>query len=129
MKKLYLSIAVLTAILISFTTYGQAGCSTLAITNTTATGANITCSGSATFTATATGTGDDIYWFDAATGGNVVHQGATFQTPTLTSTTSYWAAEVNEDASGALTCESPRVQETATVTGNPNLDITSTTPA
>lgn len=50
--------------------------------------------GTATLQATATGTGSGIYWFDAAVGGNIVGQGTSFETPNLTETTSFWAAEV-----------------------------------
>jgi hypothetical protein len=35
-----------------------------------------------------------VYWFDQATGGEVVGVGPTFTTPTLTQTTSYYATEV-----------------------------------
>src|SRR5690606_21951088 len=49
---------------------------------------------SATLQATATGTGDEIYWYDAEFGGNKVGEGSSFETPPLTETTSFWAAEV-----------------------------------
>ncbi|NLN24524.1 MAG: fibronectin type III domain-containing protein, partial [Bacteroidetes bacterium] len=50
--------------------------------------------GSGTLTATASGGGDDIYWYDAAVGGNLLGAGAVFETPDITQTTSFWAAEV-----------------------------------
>src|SRR5690606_13987020 len=36
----------------------------------------------------------EIYWYNAATGGDVVGMGSPFQTPALEQTTSFWAAEV-----------------------------------
>src|SRR5690554_3433360 len=66
-------------------------CLPLDITATT--GAYICDEGTAILTATANGTGDEIYWYDAAVGGNKVGEGTAFETPFLTQTTSYWAAE------------------------------------
>jgi hypothetical protein len=37
-----------------------------------------------------TATGDVLHWYDAASGGNEVFVGTTFQTPPLTATTTYW---------------------------------------
>src|SRR5690606_24715321 len=56
-------------------------CQSLAITNTTP--ATINCGGSATLTAASSGTGDEIYWYDAATGGDKVGEGSSFTTPVL----------------------------------------------
>src|SRR5690606_12796081 len=53
--------------------------------------------GTVTLSATASGTGDEIYWFDAEVGGSKVGQGTSFETPSLTETTSYWASEVYLD--------------------------------
>jgi len=39
---------------------------------------------------TLTATGNDIYWYDAQTGGNLVGTGPTYITPILTNTTTYW---------------------------------------
>src|SRR5690606_5129380 len=50
-----------------------------------------------TLQATASGTGSEIYWYDAAVEGNKVGEGASFETPELTETTSYWATEVYLD--------------------------------
>src|SRR5690554_3409434 len=41
-----------------------------------------------------------IFWYDAPTGGNKVGQGEDFTTPALTTTTSYYAAEVLTDGQG-----------------------------
>src|SRR5690554_6560112 len=70
-------------------------CNTLDITSTT--GAYVCDEGTAILTAVASNTGDEIYWFDAAVGGNRVGSGTSFETPELTQTTSYWAAEVLQD--------------------------------
>jgi gliding motility-associated-like protein len=69
-------------------------------------------SGSFILTATAT-TGATINWYDAATGGNLLHTGNTYTTPTINSSTIYYA-----DAG----CESNRKSVTATI------NITPTTP-
>src|SRR5690606_37417709 len=50
--------------------------------------------GSAALSATAGGGGNDIFWYDAATAGNLMGTGGTFDTPFIAVTTSYWAAEV-----------------------------------
>ncbi|MFD2434749.1 hypothetical protein ACFSO9_15165 [Mesonia maritima] len=73
-------------------TVSEIDCTSLAITNST--GDSVSCKGEMTLTATASGTGSDIYWYDAATDGNLVGVGNTFDTPVLTNTTSYWVTEV-----------------------------------
>jgi hypothetical protein len=47
-------------------------------------------------TVTLTATGNDLSWYDAQTGGNLVGTGSTFITPVLTTSTTYWV----ENASG-----------------------------
>lgn len=37
-----------------------------------------------------TATGNDLYWYDSQTGGNLVAQGASFTTPVLSVPTTYW---------------------------------------
>lgn len=44
---------------------------------------------------TATGSGSDFNWYDQASGGNVIGTGASFTTPTVSTTTSYWVEEVH----------------------------------
>src|SRR5690606_27995507 len=73
-------------------------CSDLEILSTT--GDTVTCLGKLTLTATASGSGSGIYWFDAASGGNIVGRGPVFQTDELSSTTSFWATEVHLDSGG-----------------------------
>ncbi|MCZ4222628.1 putative Ig domain-containing protein [Pedobacter rhodius] len=74
-------------------------------------GSQTICSGNtATLSATANG-GTNLKWFDAATGGNLLASGATFTTPALTATTTYYI----EVANG--TCANTnRVPVTVTVT-------------
>ncbi|TXK73875.1 GEVED domain-containing protein [Mesonia sp. HuA40] len=79
-------------------TVNEIDCTTLAITATTDDSAS--CKGKLTLTATASGTGDDIYWFDAATGGQIVGIGSSFTTPEITTTTDYWVAEVKTETGG-----------------------------
>lgn len=55
-------------------------------------------------TLTATTTSGNAYWFDAATGGNLVHTGLNF-TPTDLNRTSYWVQ------AQAITCELPARKE------------------
>lgn len=53
----------------------------------TATGASRCGTGSVTLTASGTA---DLNWYDASTGGNLVNTGTTFNTPSLSSTTTYY---------------------------------------
>lgn len=69
-------------------------CSSLEISSTT--DGYICESGYTTLTADAVGEGNDIYWYDAETGGNIVDMGKTMTTPELETTTSFWAEEVFE---------------------------------
>ena len=57
-------------------------------------GDEVTCLGVMELQATAGGLGTDLYWYDAASGGDVVGIGSSFTTPELSSTTSYWVSEV-----------------------------------
>jgi gliding motility-associated-like protein len=70
------------------------------------------CAGT-TATLTATGTGT-IDWFSAATGGTSLHTGASYTTPTLASTTTYYVQATNG------TCASARTAVTVTVTSTTN---------
>lgn len=77
---------------ISGTTTIDCGPLNLGISSTT--DGSITCAGSTVLTATASGNGSDIFWYDAAVGGNLVGAGSSFTTPYLTQTTTYYASEV-----------------------------------
>src|SRR5690606_31856506 len=81
---------------ITILVFNTALCNTLAITNSS--GGYICDEGTVELSATSSGTGDEIYWYDAAVGGNRVGTGATFETPFLTLTTSFWATEVLEES-------------------------------
>lgn len=67
-------------------------------------------SGSFTLSATATA-GATISWYDTATGGNLLGTGATYTTPTINTTTTYYV-----DAG----CESNRKSVVATINQTPN---------
>jgi large repetitive protein len=60
-------------------------------------------------TLTATGKGGRLEWYSQAAGGNPIQTGATFTTPVLTSTTTYYVQEV------AASCASERRAVTVTV--------------
>src|SRR5690554_4700169 len=69
-------------------------CTSYAGEITSTTGGDICVQGTTTLQATASGLGDAIYWYDAESGGNLVGIGNSFETPELTSTTSFWTTEV-----------------------------------
>jgi hypothetical protein len=72
----------------------------------TATNVTICGSGSATFNAIST---EQVYWYDAALGGNLLYTGTNFTTPVLSSTTNYYIE-------AGYICRSTRRLVTATVT-------------
>lgn len=63
-------------------------------------------SGTVTLSATAS---DPITWYDADSGGNVVGSGTSFTTPSISTTTTYWAQADNGF------CPSSRIPATATI--------------
>lgn len=73
-------------------------CSDLEIVSFT--DAEVACRGSVELQVVASGTGSEVYWYDAATQGNLIGMGNRFTTPELTQTTSYWAAEVYTEQGG-----------------------------
>jgi alpha-L-arabinofuranosidase len=62
--------------------------------------------GSATLTASG---GTNYRWFSASSGGNALHTGSSFTTPSLSSTTSYWVENFNS------TCSSQRIEVKAII--------------
>jgi gliding motility-associated-like protein len=80
--------------------------------------ANTTICAGATATLTATSPGGTYDWFTAATGGTAFFSGASYTTPVLTSTTTYY---VQSTMSG---CTSPRTAVTVTV--SPSFTVTTT---
>lgn len=78
---------------------------------------DISLCGGGTTTLTATG-GTNYIWYTVPTGGTQISSGATYTTPFLTSTTTYYVA--NFDG----TCESPRDTVVVTFVPLPNVTIT-----
>ena len=77
---------------ISFATTIDCSVYTLGVSNPI--GDTVACIGTAGLEVTPTGNGTDVYWYDAAVGGNLVGYGNTFTTPEIATTTSYWASEI-----------------------------------
>lgn len=78
-----------------------------------------TCSGTTvTLRVTSTTTGVDYNWYTTATGGTPVFTGATFTTPTLTATTTYYVEAVN--TTSGCGSSSARVSATVTVGTSPD---------
>src|SRR5690606_17111567 len=69
-------------------TVSEMDCSILAITS--ATPGSVTCRGKVILGAVGSGQGDDLYWYDVATGGNPIGFGPQLETDELSTTTSYW---------------------------------------
>ncbi|MCF8227212.1 MAG: hypothetical protein K9J30_15145, partial [Bacteroidales bacterium] len=86
-------------------------------TTTGATG----CSGSAlTLSAGGAGIGEDYKWYDASAGGATLQTtGASYTTPTLTTTTTYYASVYNTTSG----CESGRTAATATINTTPSTSL------
>lgn len=57
-------------------------------------------SGSGTADLTATGVGSDFNWYNQASNGTAIGTGASFTTPTVNSTTSFWVEEVHTIGGG-----------------------------
>src|SRR5690606_11418894 len=78
----------------------ELACSDLEIVSTTD---DVVCqSGSMTLTAQPGGVGNEIFWYDAASAGNLVGVGPVLETPILFATRSYWAEEVYIEGSTPL---------------------------
>src|SRR5690554_2203373 len=93
MRNFYYYLTTLVFFLVYVSASAQVGCGSLEVT---ATQDGAVCgTGSVKLEATSSGTGNGVFWYDAATGGNVVGQGNSIYTPEISTTTSYWAAEVN----------------------------------
>lgn len=97
-----------------------AGCVDPVITDTS--GPGTICEGE-TASLTATHNGDNVNWFDAASGGNLVGTGSPFVTDPLSSTTSFWA-EAFVGASGTPQTGGARVAPTNT-TASAVVNVTS----
>ena len=71
--------------------------------------------GTGTVALSATASSGTINWYAAASGGTSLHSGASYTTPSITSTTNYWVA-----ATVGTCTSSPRTQVTATVNPIPS---------
>lgn len=77
---------------------------------------------SGTVTISASPSAGTVTWYDAATGGTLLSTGTTYTTPSLSTSTSYFA-----ETTTAAGCASSRIEVIATVNTTPT--VTSTTPA
>src|SRR5690554_3021954 len=68
-------------------------CTAYALDITSTTDNSVCGGGSVTLEATASGTGTDILWYDSLTSTTPIGNGTEFQTPPISTTTSYWVAE------------------------------------
>ena len=87
-QSLFVSIFLLGAVAFSQTSQENMGCVDPVITDTS--GPGTICEGE-TASLTATHNGDNVNWFDAAIGGNLLGTGSPFVTDPLNATTSFWA--------------------------------------
>lgn len=76
-------------------------------------------SGSTTLSVTKSSASATVSWYDAATNGNLLATGDSFDTPNISTTTNYWA-EISEDGCTA----GSRTQLTATVNATPEVSTT-----
>ncbi|RVT78620.1 T9SS type B sorting domain-containing protein [Flavobacterium sufflavum] len=91
---------------------------TLNFSNITSTTSASRC-GNGSVTLKATALNGTVSWYDSLTGGTILATGNSFTTPTLSSSTTYYA-----EAAG---CESTRIAVTATINKIPTLSIANTT--
>lgn len=83
--------------------------------------------GTGTTTLEATGnTGTTINWYANATGGAVLYSGATFTTPSITATTTYYAEAITGLGSGFAGAAGPAVSTNGTSVGSHGIMITTT---
>ncbi len=83
--------------------------------------AAILCSGMATTLTASTTAGNTIRWYTSAAAASPIAATASFTTPALTSTTSYWVEAISPEG-----CTSARVQVPVMVNGTPVLTIPAT---
>lgn len=82
------------------TAAGYSQCTPPDITGTAGPSGSICAGSSATLTASITGDGN-LAWYNAATGGTQVGTGGTFETPSLSATTSFWVEAQSSGVPGA----------------------------
>ncbi|MBC5993402.1 Ig-like domain-containing protein [Pontibacter cellulosilyticus] len=83
-------------------------------------GAAVCNQGAVTLSGTVGANGTEVRWYAAASGGSHLATGNSYTTPSLSSTTTYYAASYNT----STMCESVRVPVTATVNPLPSVSIT-----
>ncbi|MCH2490854.1 MAG: T9SS type A sorting domain-containing protein [Flavobacteriales bacterium] len=124
MKKQYsywkVSALVVLTFLFSIHTTNAQSCTDPTVSDTD--GPGTVCEGS-TATLTATHDGEDVNWYDAETGGNLLGTGSPFVTSELSSTSSFWAESVN-NGSGTPQTGGGRVAPTNT-SSSAVVDVTS----
>src|SRR5690625_2131193 len=92
-KKYFLNLLITVFFLTYVSSSAQSRCSSLEIT---ATQDGAVCgAGSVKLEATPSGTGDEVLWYNAATGGDIIGLGNTIYIPEISASTSYWVAEAN----------------------------------
>lgn len=78
--------------------------------------------GSGSVTLTAQSDGSTVYWYDAATGGNLLATGSSYTTPVISQPTTYYASAYDAGCTTAA-----RTAVTASVTALPTVTATNTT--
>lgn len=73
--------------------------------------------GTGTVSLSATPSDGNLEWYDAAVGGNLVYTGENFETPVLSTTTSYFVSAI------ANTCASDRIEVVATIHIQPSSGV------
>ncbi len=89
------------------------------------TGGQVAAGERATLTATSTTAGVTFLWYSTATGGSPVHTGATFTTPALSSTTTYYV-EARLSSTGCTSAQRTPVTVTVNPIFNTDCDFAST---
>lgn len=75
--------------------------------------------GTGTVNLSATTSDDTVYWYSASTGGSSLYTGLSYTTPSIASTTSYWAEAVSLQGTAALINTAPTtLGATTTLTAN-----------
>lgn len=109
MKKNYTLLFVLLFVFAANSLSFAQACTT---TVTEVTGTATICGGTTT-TLTATHDGDNVYWYDAATNGNLLFTGNPYETAALTASTSFWA-ESRKQVQGTPTGGGAKLAPTST---------------
>lgn len=109
MRENYLKFKVLIVFLSLHSVFYGQDCAN-SITNSD--GPDTLCSGNPA-TLTATSNGDQVYWFDAATNGTLLHTGSPYQTNSLSTTRSFWV-ESRKTVTGSAVSGGAKAAPTST---------------